>query len=364
MVDVDKLDFTLGAVEVGTFVSAILYGMVLVQGHMYSMASRTDQLWVKVLVLFVMLLETVHMVSMISYVYYVTVTHVDSVEMLMAVKWFTVINITFASLVGTPVQAYFTWRAWSVSKHAWYATPPWFAELVRLGIVLANCVYLANSDTVAQYKITRANLITSTLTMCLLVDLWNSAVLCYHLKLQRSTYERFSIRSSTHNPTLGDHSSRASTVNYVNSIIIWSIETSLVMCLLAVVSLGFWLCMPSNSIWLCVLMVHARIYSNSMMLSLNARILRKAAMGRPALSLNRTWDITQIQSPGRPLSSSTQPDSAVILTPSDCSPQYAYVNYNSKFSVPSNTSSRTFTPSLVFAAGYGDLQLPKLAEDA
>jgi hypothetical protein len=54
MVDVDKLDFTLGAVEVGTFVSAILYGMVLVQGHMYSMASRTDQLWVKVLVLFVM----------------------------------------------------------------------------------------------------------------------------------------------------------------------------------------------------------------------------------------------------------------------------------------------------------------------
>lgn len=46
------------------------------------------------------------------YVYYVTVTHVDSVEMLMAVKWFTVINITFASLVGTPVQ---------VRRHAHHA---------------------------------------------------------------------------------------------------------------------------------------------------------------------------------------------------------------------------------------------------
>jgi hypothetical protein len=54
MVDVNKLEFTLGAIEVGAFVSAILYGMVLVQGHMYSVASRGDRLWVKLLVLLVM----------------------------------------------------------------------------------------------------------------------------------------------------------------------------------------------------------------------------------------------------------------------------------------------------------------------
>jgi hypothetical protein len=54
MVDVNKLEFTLGAIEVGAFVSAILYGMVLVQGHMYSVASRSDRLWVKLLVLLVL----------------------------------------------------------------------------------------------------------------------------------------------------------------------------------------------------------------------------------------------------------------------------------------------------------------------
>jgi hypothetical protein len=280
------------------------------------------------------------MVSMISYVYYATVTHADAASALMTVKWFTVINITFSSLVGTPVQAYFTWRAWVVSKRSWYATPPWFAELVRLTVVLANCVFLAQSDTVMLFKVTRANLITSTLTMCLFVDLWNSAVLCYHLKSQRTAFEK--------------------TMSYVNSIILWSIETSILICVLAAFSLAFWIIWPSNAIWLCFLMVHAKIYSNSMMVSLNARILRKAAMARPR-SLQRTWELAHIRSPGGPLSSSTQPDSGAIMTPSDSNPQYAFVNYDSKFSAPSD-SPRIFTPSLV-AAGYGVGQLPKRAEE-
>jgi hypothetical protein len=40
----------------------------------------------------------------VRYVYYATVTHADAASALMTVKWFTVINITFSSLVGTPVQ--------------------------------------------------------------------------------------------------------------------------------------------------------------------------------------------------------------------------------------------------------------------
>jgi hypothetical protein len=54
MFDPEKRDYTIGAIEVGTTVSAILYGMVLVQGRMYSMASMTDQQWMKMLVLLVM----------------------------------------------------------------------------------------------------------------------------------------------------------------------------------------------------------------------------------------------------------------------------------------------------------------------
>jgi hypothetical protein len=41
--------------------------------------------------------------SLIRYVYYATVTHMDP-SALMAVKWFTVINIALSNLIGSPVQ--------------------------------------------------------------------------------------------------------------------------------------------------------------------------------------------------------------------------------------------------------------------
>jgi hypothetical protein len=49
----DSLSLTLGAVEMGTMVSAILYGAVSVQAYMYAVGCRKDRAWMKALVAFV-----------------------------------------------------------------------------------------------------------------------------------------------------------------------------------------------------------------------------------------------------------------------------------------------------------------------
>jgi uncharacterized membrane protein YczE len=47
------LSMTLGPIEAGTVVSAILYGMVTVQVYMYAAGCRKDCAWMKALVAFV-----------------------------------------------------------------------------------------------------------------------------------------------------------------------------------------------------------------------------------------------------------------------------------------------------------------------
>jgi hypothetical protein len=126
-----------------------------------------------------------------SYVYTVTVTRVGEESALSEVKWFVVVNMTLSSLVGSPVQAYFTWRSWVVSAHAWYSVPPWIAELARLIVVLVNCVYLSKSSTIEEFKGMHGSLVTMTLASCVAVDMWNSSVLCYHLTRQRTVFERY-----------------------------------------------------------------------------------------------------------------------------------------------------------------------------
>jgi hypothetical protein len=105
------------------------------------------------------------------------------------------------------VQAYFTWRAWVVSGKAWYARPPWLVEFVRLVIVIVNCGYLAGDKTLSDFRSDHGYLVTTTLITCLFVsvaspclrlfanlyfqvDVWNSAVLVYHLGVQRITLRR------------------------------------------------------------------------------------------------------------------------------------------------------------------------------
>jgi hypothetical protein len=49
----DTLSTTLGAIEMGTMASAILYGMVTVQVYMYAAGCMNDRAWMKALVAFV-----------------------------------------------------------------------------------------------------------------------------------------------------------------------------------------------------------------------------------------------------------------------------------------------------------------------
>jgi hypothetical protein len=47
---IGSLDHTLGAIEMGAFVSAILYGMMSIQAYMYSIGCKSERVWIKLLV--------------------------------------------------------------------------------------------------------------------------------------------------------------------------------------------------------------------------------------------------------------------------------------------------------------------------
>jgi hypothetical protein len=148
----------------------------------------------------------------------------------------------FHFLVTRPnhsVQAYFTWRAWVVSGKVWYATPPWVVEFIRLVIVFVNCGYLARDKTLGDFRSDHGYLVTTTLVTCLFVscgmalslqsdhhlqvDIWNSAVLIYHLSSQRIVLRRWGVTFERL-----DSNSFALFARFIRqlvSIILWSVGT-------------------------------------------------------------------------------------------------------------------------------------------
>jgi hypothetical protein len=64
-----KLDFTMGAIEIGVLVSTLLYGMTVVQSYIYFASNAPDRLWLKSFVALVRWVHIVERVMLPSHLY-------------------------------------------------------------------------------------------------------------------------------------------------------------------------------------------------------------------------------------------------------------------------------------------------------
>jgi hypothetical protein len=116
--------------------------------------------------------------------------------------------IHFSLLIDTNTwQMFYTYRVYMISKKAWLAVPPFFAEVFRfcLSFVITALAWKKGNLPAyrAQYDyLVYVTLITSvtvrmlrSFSICdnlnlLKVDVWNTVSLCYYLRSRRATFKK------------------------------------------------------------------------------------------------------------------------------------------------------------------------------
>ncbi|KAF7328892.1 hypothetical protein MVEN_02518900 [Mycena venus] len=213
---------TIGAYQIGVLISCVLLGVMTTQTYIYYSRFPEDPPILKVLVAFVWVCEVAHAICIAHALYHFTIVDFGHPERLFSrlpVSLDTA--IFFSALIeqsGSVVTFIVTLRLPSLQSY------------------IAHWSWLS----ISQWSASAVNDILTTATL---------VVLLYN---QRRSAQR-------------------KTVALVDKIIVWTIETGMLTSALAIFMIIFYLTMKERMIWLGAYVISSRLYSNSLLASLNSR---------------------------------------------------------------------------------------------
>ncbi|KAF7310295.1 hypothetical protein MIND_00403500 [Mycena indigotica] len=274
---------TLGALLVGTLAGAV----TTVQAYIYHTRFPDDHWMIKATVAFIWAAEASHVGAVSHTLYTLLVTDYGHPEALLARPPRSIIGYIFITVtVAVTVQIFFSYRIYVLSKSRIIPYITYALSFVRfvLGVSLFSVGLSVKSVTefgtkwqwlgVTMWSLSAAEDVTITATLVFL--LWRQ-------------------RGKVHK----------STTAFLDKIIMWAIETGLMTCSLSLITVILFHRRPNDFIWIAFSTIEARMFSNSLLASLNSRhVLRELREGGSknggVLSLTNTNYMRPTYAPGPP----------------------------------------------------------------
>ncbi|KAF8199204.1 hypothetical protein K438DRAFT_1933323 [Mycena galopus ATCC 62051] len=264
-----RLDSTLGlgVIELGIFATLVLLGILITQVYVYYLCNA-DRTSVKILasrcisqiVAAVLILELCHSGVAIQAIYYWTVTLVDVQDKPGTILGLS-LGMVFETLVTFLVQTYHIDRVYRFSQNGWISAFLFTLCLLRLGggiaISVGSFMNLAHEPDYFSLQHRLGWLITTILTVGASVDVLVATSLCVYVHRWKTA------------PTM------KTTSELINRIIFWSIRTGLITSLVSVAIVVCFQTMKDNYVWIGIFTVLGKLYSNSLLASLNSRSLHR-----------------------------------------------------------------------------------------
>ncbi|TFY66766.1 hypothetical protein EVG20_g4333 [Dentipellis fragilis] len=246
-----ELDSTLGAALLGVFISAALYGVLSLQSWAYFRYYNRDPLSTRLLVGLVWLCETIHQVLISHAVYSYVVTNYANPSFLQQLIWSATVEIIFHGLAAILVQGFFTLRIYHLSNQKLWLTAP--AGAFAIGQLVITIIYAVKSirtHTFSELDGLRPwTLALSIVTVA--ANLTIATTLCILLHKSRTTFRKSD--------------------SLINKLIIYTINTGFVTSLDAIIALATVASMPHNFVYMVFFFSMGRLYSNSLVATLNTR---------------------------------------------------------------------------------------------
>ncbi|KAJ3998098.1 hypothetical protein F5050DRAFT_1295252 [Lentinula boryana] len=283
----------LGALEIGAFVSIFMFGIVTMQGYIYYQNCKAlgDSSRFIFFVTLILLLELGHTIAAAHTVWWATITIAD-----MAIKpgnGYVIVACTLYSAVMTfLVKIYYIKRIRILSSKLWLAIVGWLLSGIDFCAALMVS-YVALRDVPHEpdnFELQRewGWLIISCFSLGALVDVFITAALVYHLFTPLPAFPvKGYWRIASIYRALCLYLS-GSSAKLLKELLIWTIETGLITSLASVACVVCFRTMEYNYIWFAVYLPLAKLYSNCLLASLNARPARRQRRHQDYGSPNRS----------------------------------------------------------------------------
>jgi len=253
----------LGAVEIATFLGLVLFGVSLAQGYTYYQRSAGDSFRLKLFVAVLLLMESFHSFTASHTIYYDTVARFRDAEIN---SYSLSANAATETLITVLVQCFYSHRIYRLSNGKLPVSIACFTLAILrflFGIaVSAESVIDVHRTPNWVVFVTDFNwLITTMLAVGGAADILIAiSMLVYLRKMSSATNMK-------------------STTDIINRLVRWSLQSGL---LTSMTSLTVIVCFQAmaNLVWFGLYVILAKLYSNSLLVSLNARPPRTRADGR------------------------------------------------------------------------------------
>ncbi|KAF8586077.1 hypothetical protein K439DRAFT_1387516 [Ramaria rubella] len=242
---------TIGGLEIGVLISSVLYGVVTVQACLYSGNKFKDTFLLRGMVALLWLLETTNTAFIWYILHTMTVTLFGKSDVIMSLWPFTIVVLNSA-IIGSIVQIFYANRVRILSRDN--LTVPiivWSICLLRCAFSIVVAVRSSQGVGLQNFPERYAWLLAGTFALDVFIDLLNTSMICYHLLRQKSHLK--------------------STQKILDKLLLYTVESGLITSLCAIAILICSLVMPNNLVYLGLYVIFPRLYTTSMLSSLNTR---------------------------------------------------------------------------------------------
>ncbi|EKM80267.1 hypothetical protein AGABI1DRAFT_106493 [Agaricus bisporus var. burnettii JB137-S8] len=247
-----KVDNTLGAAFIGVICAAALYGVSCIQTLYYFTRYPKDVWYIKSLVGLVWVFDTIHQCLICHTVYFYLVTNFSNSTSLADMIWSILLEVLFNGLIGFLVQAFLTLRVWRLSGNNLYITSTIACLVVaEFGCSIAFTVQALQLRTWEELKALKGLSITVNI-LAVVPDVFIAASLFFFLQRSRTGFKK----SDT----------------MITRLIVFTVSTGVFTSICAIASLVSILVWENTLIYVAFYFSLGRLYSNSVLATLNARI--------------------------------------------------------------------------------------------
>ncbi|KAF7337393.1 hypothetical protein MSAN_02265500 [Mycena sanguinolenta] len=287
----------LGVIEIGVFLSLVLFGVVAFQGYLYFRNCRADTVALRVLVGSVLFFELCHSVVSCHAIYFFTVILAGVPELQKPANSYSLSLVpVFETLITTAVQGFFAYRIWILSGRIHISLVCWGLGFLRLlgGMAMAVIAFLDVPLEPDYFHLqdTYGWVITSALNVGAVLDVLVAVSLSVYI---RKLYTPYNLPKSE---------------ELIHRLVTFTIQTGLITSLTSVAVVIAFQTMKHNFVWLalytfpcktvfkfstCVVRLIVRgIFAIINLIRLNARPHNRDTVRAPS---PKSWDVTPPRSP-------------------------------------------------------------------
>ncbi|TEB27769.1 hypothetical protein FA13DRAFT_1794514 [Coprinellus micaceus] len=245
-----NIQLSFGPMLIGTFVNMILYGILIMQTYHYYLTYKSDPKWIKTLVYYLFIVESLNTACDIQMMYQPLIQHFGEAE---ATKFFPMM---FAAepivivAVSTPIQFFFAWRVRLLTKSNWLAFVICFFSIVSMAGGIWTTVLIVKVKLFSRKEEMHWSALVWFLAACV-ADIIITVVLVITLSRRKTGF--------------------SATDDAIQKIIRMTVQTGALTALFAVGDVVFFMSLGRTALNFLWDLALSKLYANCLLSTLNAR---------------------------------------------------------------------------------------------